>query len=74
MKRTPSEIAECETPLTDEEFLQSYNKNMPAGYPLLSTILLRKFKEGHQSLFKADNLWTLDLHRKRMILWLPLNI
>ena len=63
-----------EIPLTNVEFLESYNKNMPEGYPLVSLAILEKFKQTHLKLFNADGAWTLDQHRKRMIEWLPQNI
>lgn len=58
---------------TSSEFLASYNKNMPAGFPRVSLILLKKFKEAHPMLFKNDDLWSLDQHRKKLIDWLPRN-
>ena len=63
-----------ETPMTSAEFLESYNKNMPEGYPLVSLTILERFKEAHASLFKGKGLWSLDQHRKRMIEWLPQNL
>ena len=74
MKRDPGVFMSYEIPLTDEKFLESFNKNMPQGYPLVSLTILKKFKELHLSMFKADGLWSLDHHRKRMIEWLPQNI
>ena len=61
-------------PLTEAEFLESYNKNMPEGYPRATLSLLEKFKVAHTSLFKGKGVWTLDQHRKRLIDWLPQNI
>jgi len=74
MKKPSERIVPNEAPLTKAEFMESYNKNMPEGYPLVSLTLLDKFKEAHSSLFKAPNIWTLEQHRKRMIEWLPQNI
>jgi len=54
-------------------FLQSYNNNMPKNLPQASAALLEKFKEEHLTLFKSDDLWSLDLHRKKLIDWLPRN-
>jgi len=64
----PSEIR-----ITAEDFLASYNKNMPDGFPQVSEELMAKFKEEHPMLFKRDNLWSLDQHRKKLIDWLPRN-
>jgi hypothetical protein len=60
--------------LTAAEFLETYNKNMPKGYPHVSMEILQRFKNEHVSLFKTHGLWSLDQHRKRMIDWLPQNI
>ncbi|HEY4505878.1 MAG TPA: hypothetical protein VJJ24_00235 [Candidatus Paceibacterota bacterium] len=56
------------------DFLGSFNKNMPAGYPLATAGLLKEFKESHEVLFKNGDSWSLDLHRKRFMDWLPRNI
>lgn len=69
MKKVP-EVMLNEVPLTTAEFLESYNQNMPEGYPNASLALLKQFKEKHTALFKGDGLWTLDQHRKRLIDWL----
>ena len=74
MKKIRDQVMLNEIPLTNTEFLESYNKNMPEGYPLVSLALLDKFKQTHLKLFKADGTWSLDQHRKRMIEWLPQNI
>lgn len=67
-------IVPNETPMTAHEFLKSFNDNMPKGYPLVTMEILAKFKLAHPQLFKVPNRWTLDLHRKRMIEWLPQNL
>jgi len=53
------------------DFLKSYNKTIPAGFPRASTALLKKFKDSHATLFKHGDLWSLDEHRKKIIDWLP---
>jgi hypothetical protein len=53
--------------------LKSYNQNIPTAYPHASTALLIKFKEAHSVLFKHGDLWSLDLHRKKLMDWLPRN-
>ena len=74
MKKLSERIVPNLTPMTGSEFLESYNKNMPEGYPLVSMEILQKFKEAHSSLFKTGGSWSLEQHRKRMIEWLPQNI
>ncbi|OHA92022.1 MAG: hypothetical protein A3J09_00800 [Candidatus Zambryskibacteria bacterium RIFCSPLOWO2_02_FULL_51_21] len=73
-KKISTKIMPDERPLTNAEFLESYNKNMPEGYPRVTLSQLERFKEVHASLFKNKGVWTLDHHRKRMIDWLPQNI
>lgn len=59
--------------ITSAAFLVSYNENMPESFPRASLALLRKFKDEHPMLFKRDNLWSLDQHRKKLMDWLPRN-
>jgi hypothetical protein len=74
MKKASPKVVPQEILLSAPEFLESYNKNMPKGYPNVSLEILQKFKTEHASLFKKSGLWSLDQHRKRMIDWLPQNI
>lgn len=74
MKRASNRIVPDERPLTSAEFMESFNANMPEGYPHVTLAILEKFKAAHPNLFKTGNHWTLDLHRKRMIEWLPQNL
>lgn len=55
------------------EFLESYNKNMPAGWPRATAVLLQKFRDAHEALFTHGDLWSLDQHRKKIMDWLPRN-
>ena len=55
------------------DFLASYNKNMPASFPRASVALLEKFKESHIALFTHGETWSLDIHRKKVMDWLPRN-
>jgi spermidine/putrescine-binding protein len=71
--KKPAEIDTSIIPITLNEFLESYNKNMPANFPRASVELLKKFKEEHSALFKNGNFWSLDQHRKKLMDWLPLN-
>lgn len=74
MKKSPRPTPVSELPMTEAEFLESYNRNMPEGYPRVSSAILKRFKEAHGSLFKGKGEWSLDQHRKRMIEWLPQNL
>jgi hypothetical protein len=73
MKKIPGEIKPYELLVTNVDFLEAYNKATPEGFPSVSLPLLQKFKDEHPTLFKRSGLWSLDLHRKRLIDWLPRN-
>jgi hypothetical protein len=74
MKKAPPPTPVHERPMSEAEFIESYNKNMPEGYPKVSFSIMEKFKEAHASLFKGKGAWSLDQHRKRMFEWLPQNL
>ena len=74
MKKLSERIVPNETPLTAAQFMESFNANMPAGYPHVTLKIMEHFKLAHQNLFKKPDVWTLDLHRKRMIEWLPQHV
>lgn len=73
MKILSKKIDVSQLPLSLSEFLKSYNKNIPQGFPQATAELLQKFKEGHASFFKHGELWSLDEHRKKIVDWLQLN-
>lgn len=56
--------------LSFSDFLKSYNENLPTQFPRASLALLREFRRVHEALFKNDNLWSLDQHRKKVMDWL----
>ena len=60
--------------MTEREFMDNFNQNMPAGYPHVTSAILARFKANHLPLFKGSGAWSLDQHRKRMIEWLPQNL
>lgn len=55
------------------DFMKSYNKTIPEGFPRASAALLNRFKEQNALFFKHGELWSLHLHRKRIMDWLPQN-
>jgi hypothetical protein len=59
-----------EKKLSMKEFLGVYNEGLPTGFPRASLPHLENFREGNAGLFK-DGLWSLDLHRKKFMDWLP---
>jgi hypothetical protein len=73
MKKNSQEIKLNEIPLSLSEFLESFNHNMPSNFPQVSEEQLLKFKEEHEVLFRKVKTWSLDLHRKKVMDWLPRN-
>jgi hypothetical protein len=53
------------------DFLTSYNKSIPLGFPSATQSALLKFKKENPSLFKDSVSWSLDKHRKKFMDWLP---
>jgi len=51
-------------------FLESYNKNIPMGFPRASVAILKKFQSIYPTLFKHGNTWSIALYRKKVIDWL----
>ncbi len=63
--------AHSEQKRTLAEFLELYNASLPVHFPRASAALLTCYRENYPSQFKRDGLWSLDLHRKRIMDWLP---
>lgn len=51
-------------------FVDYYNKNIPESFPQATLKALEKFKETYPSLFKNSSEWTIDKHRKKLMIWL----
>ncbi len=73
MRRNAAELNISQALIPLSEFMESYNKNMPAAFPRATAGLLKKFKEDHVLLFKHGDMWSLDQHRKKLMDWLPRN-
>ena len=71
MKKYGEELKISEKRMTLADFLKSYNKTLPEGFPRASTALLKKYKETHPLFFKHGDSWSLDEHRKKIVDWLP---
>lgn len=67
------ELLASQSPLSLDDFLKSYNENMPSSFPRATVVLLKKFKETHVMLFSHGDAWSLDRHRKKVMDWLPQN-
>jgi hypothetical protein len=74
MKKGEHEIRPHEMHVSLEEFRRLFNESMPEGFPRASLEQLNRFRGEHASLFKDGSLWSPDLHRKRIIDWLPRNL
>jgi len=73
MKNGPKELKLNEISLSLSDFLKSFNQNMPANFPQVSEEQLIRFKKEHEILFRKNNMWSLDQHRKKVMDWLPRN-
>lgn len=70
MKRNKEELELSQRPISLQEFLESYNQNIPADFPRASVKTLKKFQDKYSSLFKNGDMWSIALHRKKMMDWL----
>ncbi len=52
-------------------FLQIYNAGLPTGFPRASLTFLRTYQNRYQEQSKEQGYWSLDLHRKKFMDWLP---
>ncbi|HEX7651129.1 MAG TPA: hypothetical protein VF439_00225 [Candidatus Paceibacterota bacterium] len=74
MKTPDLDRERSERQLTSGVFLRAYNENLPAGFPQASAAYMKEFRKAYPSLFKQENAWSLDQHRKKLMDWLPLHI
>lgn len=70
MKLPDLDRLRSEKSVSFSDFLKSYNEGLPLEFPRATLALLREFRKVHASLFKSDNLWSLDQHRKKVMDWL----
>jgi hypothetical protein len=70
MKGPDLDKERSEMKISIKEFLQSYNSNIPAGFPRATMELLITFSKTYPALFKAEKTWTLGQHRKKFMDWL----
>lgn len=52
------------------EFLTLYNDNLPAAFPQATRAMLEEYRATHAEAFKVADVWSLDLHRKKVMDWL----
>lgn len=73
-KKPAPPIKDNEIQISIEEFLASFNQNMPSSFPKVTVEQLLKFKESHSTFFKGGaNTWSLTTQKKKVIDWLPRN-
>jgi hypothetical protein len=63
-----------EKKLSIGDFLIFYNENLPANFPRASISFLKEFKKTFPNLFKDEDSWSLDNHRKKFMDWRPQRI
>ena len=51
-------------------FMQYYNQNIPETFPRATMKALEKFRASYPGLFKENDEWTIDRHRKKLMDWL----
>ena len=56
------------TPVLD--FIESYNRTLPAGFPRATAKTVKLFQQAYPALFKGKDEWSIDKHRKRFMDWL----
>lgn len=59
-----------EEPRSLTRFCELYNENLPPTFLKASEALLEEYREAHGEAFKIKGVWSLDLHRKRVMDWL----
>ncbi|MFT5180074.1 MAG: hypothetical protein ACI9GH_000393, partial [Candidatus Paceibacteria bacterium] len=53
------------------EFMKFYNENLPSAFPRATLPFLKEFRKSYSGLFKGENSWSLDVHRKKFMDWRP---
>lgn len=74
MKARDLDRERSEKKLTIAEFLKTYNQGLPSGFPKASLSLLEEYRVRYKGLFKGHGMWSLDLHRKKFMDWLPMHL
>ena len=71
MKTLDPDIERGKKKLSVADFLKFYNENLPPEFPRASFPFLREFKKTYPRLFKGNDTWSLDMHRKKFMDWRP---
>lgn len=70
MKRNREEIEFNQIQMPLSAFLEFYNQNIPASFPIASVASLKKFQLTHPMLFRNGDTWSITQHRKKLMDWL----
>ena len=70
MKRRDKVLELNQAFTTSSEFMDSYNRSLPHGYPQASVKNLKQFQLKFPILFKNTEEWSIEKHRKKMMDWL----
>jgi hypothetical protein len=74
MKAPDLDRERSERKIAIADFLKTYNAGLPESFPRASLSLLMEYKRHYPSQFKEGELWSLDLHRKKFMDWLPMHL
>jgi len=55
---------------TPKAFMAYYNDNIPDAFPRATLRTLRDFQSQYPSLFKKEDVWSINKHRKKFMDWL----
>ncbi len=70
MKKRDYVLERNQAMTTAVDFLDLYNKMIPAHFPQATTEVMRKFQLAHPALFKRGSEWSIERHRKHLMDWL----
>lgn len=71
MTKYGSELKSNQNLVSLLDFMKLYNASLPDAFPKVSKKLLGKYQSEHTELFKHGELWSIDLHRKKVLDWMP---
>lgn len=71
MKTPDFDRERSEKKIALNDFLKYYNEDLPSEFPRASLPFLREFRKTYPNLFKGENSWSLDHHRKKFMDWRP---
>ncbi len=71
LKRKKGELEPYQIGTTLLAFMETYNKSIPVAFPHPSVKILKTFQALHPMLFRGNDEWSMERHRKRLMDWLP---